>query len=609
MKQLLILFIIINLIAFVCNADVIYNEEFTANGSGSLSFVGWNGAYSGSSSAGIYNFFVWLWHSGNNKNLIYTTEYTLDTNTYQNISFEFELRRDSSYSSTPQVSIAVQTGGNWYVSKTVSVVTSTSFSLKTLSYDPCMANWDTLNFSTLARGSTASSDLSGPITAFGLYSDSQNVGGACVAHYNNFIISGDTDNNHPEFTNDTIIEANTIEGKLYNATIVDDAEDADACDVLTFSKYYGPAWLSVEPNGTLLGTPAPNDIGYNGFIVKVDDGNGGVDYAEMKIEVYILSDIDMTGNVDICDLSEIASQWLQLPSVPSADIAVDNFVNLKDYILMASQWKTCSLPGCPGVSHDLTGLDPYDWSNPAAYPLAYSQPIEQWKQDVLGGIEASFIDPNLDKVDIVFIGDSITRRWKENGASVFSQYYGNPASNYGLLLGVDGDKTGHVLNRIRPKSISFGMLGTGGYGHLDNFAINPRAIVLMIGTNNTFDYSVDAYTQADVQELAEAIESVIEAIAIIRPEATVILCSILPQSGGTWARNDYIVELNAAISQFPSTIDWRIRSRLIYLDLYSHFVDENGDQITSYFADGVHLTTSGYTLWNSLLQPVINNIP
>ena len=143
---------------------------------------------------------------------------------------------------------------------------------------------------------------------------------------------------------------------------------------------------------------------------------------------------------------------------------------------------------------------------------------------------------------------------------------------------------------------------------MDNFVISPRAIVLMIGTNNTFDYSADSYTQADVQELAEAIESVIEAIMIIRPEATVVLCSVLPQ-GGTWARNHYIVDLNAAISQFSNTIDWRIRSRLIYLDLYSHFVDGNGNQITSYFIDGVHLTTSGYTLWNSLLQPVINNIP
>jgi hypothetical protein len=190
---------LVYLMVFIClvtsvsvaetQAQQLYIEGFS--GEGDVNLVGWTGVYDANGSGGgIGSGIAWVWHKGSCQNLIYTTEYTVDASTYSEVEFKYDLRRHSSYSSTPQVSIAVQVGGNWYVSKTIYTSTSTTFATKTLVYDPAKENWDTLNIATAARGSTASADLSGNITGFGLYSDSGNVGNDCTAEYDNFTVNG-----------------------------------------------------------------------------------------------------------------------------------------------------------------------------------------------------------------------------------------------------------------------------------------------------------------------------------------------------------------------------------------------------------------------------------
>lgn len=167
----------------------LYIEGFS--GEGDVNLVGWTGVYDANGSGGgIGSGIAWVWHKGSCQNLIYTTEYTVDTSVYSTIEFGYDLRRHSAYSSTPETSIAVQVGPNWYVSKIIYTSASTTFATQTLAYDPNKENWDTLNIATAVRGSTASADLSGDITGFGLYSHSGNVGGDCIAEYDNFTITG-----------------------------------------------------------------------------------------------------------------------------------------------------------------------------------------------------------------------------------------------------------------------------------------------------------------------------------------------------------------------------------------------------------------------------------
>lgn len=167
--------------------QVLYSEVF--DGDGDVNLAGWEGVYdAGGSAGGLVGGFAWVWHSGDCENLIYTNEYTIDTLTHPDVEFRFDLRRHSFYASTPQVSVVVEVGGGWYVSKTTFVETTTVFQTQTLAYDPAKNNWDELALATAGRGQTATSDLTGDITAFGLYSDSQNVGSDCTAEYDNFTV-------------------------------------------------------------------------------------------------------------------------------------------------------------------------------------------------------------------------------------------------------------------------------------------------------------------------------------------------------------------------------------------------------------------------------------
>ena len=95
---------------------------------------------------------------------------------------------------------------------------------------------------------------------------------------------GGATNNPPAFTSDPIVKANGTQGLSYSGSIAGDASDADS-DPLTFAKSAGPAWLSVESNGALIGTPGAADVGVNSFTLSVSDGRGGSDTAMLQITV------------------------------------------------------------------------------------------------------------------------------------------------------------------------------------------------------------------------------------------------------------------------------------------------------------------------------------
>jgi uncharacterized repeat protein (TIGR03803 family) len=73
----------------------------------------------------------------------------------------------------------------------------------------------------------------------------------------------------------------------YSATIATDATDAEIADgdILTFGKMSGPAWLGVEANGTLSGTPADANAGTNTFVVDVTNLGGASNSATMYVYV------------------------------------------------------------------------------------------------------------------------------------------------------------------------------------------------------------------------------------------------------------------------------------------------------------------------------------
>ena len=85
-----------------------------------------------------------------------------------------------------------------------------------------------------------------------------------------------------------------------------------------------------------------------------------------------------------------------------------------------------------------------------------------WHQrhaQVLEAIESS-------KPDLVFIGDSITQRWAQEGLPIFDGYFGSYDT---INMGIGGDRTENVLWRLQDYD-------------LDN--LDPELAVLKVGTNN-----------------------------------------------------------------------------------------------------------------------------
>jgi hypothetical protein len=97
-------------------------------------------------------------------------------------------------------------------------------------------------------------------------------------------------NDAPAFTADPIAGAAATEDVAYSGSIAGTAGDIDAGDTLSYSKFSGPAWLSVAPNGTLSGTPGNSDAGSNSFTVRVTDAAGLLDDAVLTIAVANVND-------------------------------------------------------------------------------------------------------------------------------------------------------------------------------------------------------------------------------------------------------------------------------------------------------------------------------
>src|SRR5579862_6900548 len=78
------------------------------------------------------------------------------------------------------------------------------------------------------------------------------------------------------------------------------------------------------------------------------------------------------------------------------------------------------------------------------------------------------------RVNLVFVGDSITDGWRWGGKAVWDKNF--DTHHDALNLGVSGDRTEHVLWRLQN-------------GELDGY--QAKLFVIMIGTNNGGDSAAD----------------------------------------------------------------------------------------------------------------------
>jgi lysophospholipase L1-like esterase len=217
--------------------------------------------------------------------------------------------------------------------------------------------------------------------------------------------------------------------------------------------------------------------------------------------------------------------------------------------------------------------------------------------------------------DVIFLGDSITHAWE--GQKAWQEYFGafKPVN-----LGISGDQTGHVLWRI-----------TDGH-ELDR--LDPKAAVIMIGTNNT-----GAHT---AEQISGGIRAIVEELRRQKPHMKILVLGVFPRGNGGDAErsleqiaeglkpvneelkkekpdvkrlnemlrkfernrgtipaaklNKKIAEINTVIAKLDDG------EAVFYKDIGKEFLDPDGGLSGAIMPDYLHLSPQGYDLWGKAIK-------
>jgi len=181
-------------------------------------------------------------------------------------------------------------------------------------------------------------------------------------------------------------------------------------------------------------------------------------------------------------------------------------------------------------------------------------------------------------IDLVFLGDSITQGWEAAGREVWDEYYSRrKAANFG----VGGDHTQHVLWRIENGNFE---------------GIRPKAIILLIGTNNSLDGNT-------AQEIALDIMAIVQKLREKAPESEILLLAIFPS--GERAESPQRVRAIAANAIFRRVADGRM---IRYLDIGDRLTNLDGTIPKEIMPDFVHLSPRGYEVWAEAIEPFVKDL-
>ena len=183
---------------------------------------------------------------------------------------------------------------------------------------------------------------------------------------------------------------------------------------------------------------------------------------------------------------------------------------------------------------------------------------------------------------VVFIGDSITHYWESRGKDQWERHFaGEPYR--ALNLGFSADRTEHVLWRI-------------DHGELDGY--EAKAIVLMIGTNNTGHFPREKETPVDT---IIGVRAVIDRIRAKQPKAKLIVCPIFPRGSGkddpNRRRNEIV---NHEIKRFADG------KSVFWCDFTEQFLTADGTLPGEIMPDYLHPHDYGYEVWASAVLPYVD---
>src|SRR4051812_4153459 len=180
-----------------------------------------------------------------------------------------------------------------------------------------------------------------------------------------------------------------------------------------------------------------------------------------------------------------------------------------------------------------------------------------------------------ERIDILFIGDSITDFWRDGnkargGKAVWDASF---AALHVANFGIGADRTQHVLWRIE-------------HGELDG--LKPKVVALLIGTNNA-NLAIDPVNPHNTAaETVEGISLVVKSIRLKLPASKILLLALFPRGEKSDPMRQRIKEVNAALAALD---DGRF---VLFLDFSDKFLEPDGTLSRTMMPDLLHPSEKGY---------------
>jgi lysophospholipase L1-like esterase len=175
-----------------------------------------------------------------------------------------------------------------------------------------------------------------------------------------------------------------------------------------------------------------------------------------------------------------------------------------------------------------------------------------------------------DRNAVVLLGDSITQGWGDDFSGWFP---GVQIAN----RGISGDTSRGVLIRLKE----------------DVLALQPRAVVLLIGTN-------DLEEKADPETIVANVKLILAELARHDAKLPIVLCQVFPSSASKSRPVDQIKKINQLCASAVKG-----NAQVTLLETWPLFADAKGDALPAEFPDLLHPNPAGYLKWAAALRPIL----
>ena len=175
-------------------------------------------------------------------------------------------------------------------------------------------------------------------------------------------------------------------------------------------------------------------------------------------------------------------------------------------------------------------------------------------------------------IDLVFVGDSITHGWENDGRG--KSLYNELCKTYSILnLGYSGQRTENMVWRLEN-------------GELDGY--RAKLFMVMAGTNNP----------EPAEEVAAGVHRILDVIRSRQPDAKILLLPIFPRGEtAADARNAKNAEVNKIIQGFADG------EHILWCDFTPELCDSAGGMSGNLSQDRLHLNEAGYAIWLKHVLP------